>query len=274
DNGVYTCLARNSLGVKNASAELKVLAQTNITTPLPPRTIAIKGYSITLAVGVNKDSLISLRFTWTKDGSSVTDPRMQILANGSLAITAVHDSDAGTYKCVVSSDVGNASTSTVLVVQEIPLSPSRPVVSQIQSTSLRLEWNPPGYTGNSRIISYTVEMLKEGGSWATKLQNINPSSSQVAAVITGTFACQREFDPPPADTHNGLLLGYRINYRLNGIAGNTFNLKVITEGAATQGTVDGLLLWTEYEVKVQAYNNAGSGPFSSSVIVTTGEGGR
>ncbi|XP_048575611.1 protein sidekick-2-like isoform X2 [Nematostella vectensis] len=321
DNGVYTCLARNSLGVKNASAELKVLAQTNITTPLPPRTIAIKGYSITLAVGVNKDSLISLRFTWTKDGSSVTDPRMQILANGSLAITAVHDSDAGTYKCVVSSDVGNASTSTVLVVQEIPLSPSRPVVSQIQSTSLRLEWNPPGYTGNSRIISYTVEMLKEGGSWATKLQNINPSSSQVAAVITDlspftrykfrvravnevgtglpsdatpfitTFSAPPSgaptsvkgqpsaaqafvvsWQPPPADTHNGLLLGYRINYRLNGIAGNTFNLKVITEGAATQGTVDGLLLWTEYEVKVQAYNNAGSGPFSSSVIVTTGEG--
>jgi hypothetical protein len=57
-------------------------------------------------------------------------------------------------------------------------------VAQIQTTSVRLSWSPPGYIGNSAIISYKVEYQKEGDGWKLALENINPSS-HVTAVVTG-----------------------------------------------------------------------------------------
>lgn len=81
------------------------------------------------------------------------------------------------------------------------------------------------------------------------------------------------FQAPPADTHNGQLQGYRIAYRQSGIQGSSFAIKDITDALATRGTITGLLRWTEYEIKVQAYNSAGAGPFSQAILRMTGEGG-
>lgn len=87
------------------------------------------------------------------------------------------------------------------------------------------------------------------------------------------FSLQILSQAPPADTHNGLLTGFRIAYRQSGIQGSAFSIVHVANGVATKGTVNGLLRWTEYAIKVQAYNSAGSGPFSATVLVMTGEGG-
>ena len=58
------------------------------------------------------------------------------------------------------------------------------------------------------------------------------------------------------------------------MSGIQFITKRIENSAATQGNIDGLVQNTAYEIKVQAYNDAGGGTNSSSITVNTAEGGK
>ena len=81
------------------------------------------------------------------------------------------------------------------------------------------------------------------------------------------------FQIPPPESHNGPLRGFKIAYRLAGVAGIQFIIRKIENPAATQGNIDGLVQFTTYEVKVLAYNDAGDGVYSQTTPVTTAEGG-
>ncbi|XP_020611355.1 protein sidekick-2-like isoform X2 [Orbicella faveolata] len=183
DSGKYTCVATNSLGSKRANATLRVLIKTVITTPLPSQIQATKGLPKTLQCAVQKDPGITVKWTWTKDGSPVDTARMTVQADGSLRITTVQEIDAGTYKCRVESVAGNAATSGTMSVQETPLAPSTPVVSDIQTTSVRLSWFPPGYDGNSPITSYNVYTKKGSNNWNLHKDDINPSDRQMSVTL-------------------------------------------------------------------------------------------
>ena len=70
-----------------------------------------------------------------------------------------------------------------LMLAETPLAPSTPLVSDEQTTSVRLTWFPPGYDGNSRIISYVVEAKKGSSGWQRHMDNINPSNQQMSVLV-------------------------------------------------------------------------------------------
>lgn len=91
--------------------------KTVIITPLPSQIQATKGLPKVLQCGVQKDPDITVKWTWTKDGSPVDVARMTVQADGSLRITTVQEKDAGTYTCRVESVAGNAATSGTLSVQ-------------------------------------------------------------------------------------------------------------------------------------------------------------
>ena len=91
--------------------------KTVIITPLPSQIQATKGLPKVLQCGVQKDPDITVKWTWTKDGSPVDVARMTVQADGSLRITTVQERDAGTYTCRVESGAGNAATSGTLSVQ-------------------------------------------------------------------------------------------------------------------------------------------------------------
>ena len=57
------------------------------------------------------------------------------------------------------------------------------MVSDIQTTSVRLTWDPPGYDGNSPIISYVVQSKKGSNGWQLQMDNINPSNAQVSVLV-------------------------------------------------------------------------------------------
>lgn len=78
---------------------------------------------------------------------------------------------------------------------------------------------------------------------------------------------------PPPESHNGPLRGFKIVYRLEGVSGISFIIRKIDNPAATQGSIDGLVQFTGYEIKVLAYNDAGDGKYSGPIVVTTSEGG-
>ena len=79
---------------------------------------------------------------------------------------------------------------------------------------------------------------------------------------------------PSPESHNGPLRGFRIYYRLDRVSGNQFITKRIENQAATAQNADGLVQNTAYEIKVQAYNDAGGGTNSSSITVTTADAGK
>ncbi|KAI4883658.1 hypothetical protein NFI96_010174 [Prochilodus magdalenae] len=60
DAGTYTCMASNSRGIDEASADLVVWARTRITTP-PQDQSVIKGTKATMACGVTHDPSVSVR---------------------------------------------------------------------------------------------------------------------------------------------------------------------------------------------------------------------
>lgn len=91
--------------------------KTVITTPLPSQIQATKGLPKTLHCTVQKDPVITVKWTWTKDGSPVDTARMTVQADGSLRITTVQEIDAGSYTCRVESVAGNAATSGTMSVQ-------------------------------------------------------------------------------------------------------------------------------------------------------------
>ena len=79
---------------------------------------------------------------------------------------------------------------------------------------------------------------------------------------------------PDLSTHNGPLSGFDVDYRIAAYQSGSYTTQTARGGTTTQTTIDGLLMFTEYEYRVRAVNSAGSGPFSSPMKVTTGEGGK
>nr|XP_058964313.1 protein sidekick-2-like isoform X2 [Pocillopora verrucosa] len=321
DSGKYTCIATNSIGSKRANASLRVLIKTVIVNPLPSQIDAIKGIDKLLPCGVQKDPDISVKWIWTKDGSAVDVSRMKVQSDGTLRILTVQQGDAGSYTCLVQSEAGNASTTGQLSVLEIPLAPTTPVVSDIKTTSVRLSWFPPDYSGNSPITSYKIEAKKGSNNWQLARDDINPSDRQMSVIVrnlsphtqyqfrvravnqvgdgapsgasgvirtlisapsaapqsvsgapTSADSILVQWQIPPPETHNGPLRGFKIAYRLAGVSASTFIIRKIAISSATQGSIDGLLQWTAYEIKVRAYNDAGDGVYSQPITVTTAEG--
>ena len=76
---------------------------------------------------------------------------------------------------------------------------------------------------------------------------------------------------PPEDTWNGDLKGYKVQYRLKGYT-SPFLERNTSPWPATSYELTGLIVFTEYEIKISAWNNKGVGIYSDSIFVRTREG--
>ena len=57
------------------------------------------------------------------------------------------------------------------------------MVSDIKTTSVRLSWFPPDYSGNSPITSYKIEAKKGSNNWQLARDDINPSDRQMSVIV-------------------------------------------------------------------------------------------
>ncbi|XP_069066064.1 protein sidekick-1 [Pleurodeles waltl] len=80
-----------------------------------------------------------------------------------------------------------------------------------------------------------------------------------------------QWQPPPESDHNGVLHGYILRYRLAGLPGE-YQYKNISSPEINYCLVKELIIWTQYEIQVAAYNGAGLGTFSRAVIEYTLQG--
>ncbi|ROT68397.1 putative Down syndrome cell adhesion molecule-like protein Dscam2 [Penaeus vannamei] len=80
------------------------------------------------------------------------------------------------------------------------------------------------------------------------------------------------WEPPPAHTHHGDLLGYHVGVRRHDLGNDeSYNFSVVGVGAGGGGreVVTALRAWVQYAVAVRAYNAHGAGPVSPPVVVRT-----
>ncbi|KAM6951679.1 protein sidekick-2 [Aplochiton taeniatus] len=80
-----------------------------------------------------------------------------------------------------------------------------------------------------------------------------------------------QWQPPPESHQNGVLRGYSVRYRLTGLPVD-YQSKNISHPDVTNLLLEDLIIWTNYEIEVAAYNGAGLGTFSHKVTEWTLQG--
>ncbi|NXI91936.1 SDK2 protein, partial [Psophia crepitans] len=321
DAGTYTCLATNSRGVDEASADLVVWARTRITNP-PQDQSVIKGTKAVMSCGVTHDPSVDVRYIWEKDGaplSTESGPRVRLDEVGTLHISQTWSGDIGTYTCKVVSAGGNDSRSAHLRVRQLPHAPESPVaaLSPLEKRAINLTWAKP-FDGNSPLLRYVVEVSENNAPWTVLLASVDPELTSVVVrglvparsyqfrlcavndVGRGQFSKDTErvslpeeppsappqnviasgrtnqsimiqWQPPPESHQNGVLKGYIIRYCLAGLPVG-YQFKNITNADVNNLLLEDLIIWTNYEIEVAAYNSAGLGVYSMKVTEWTLQG--
>uniref|UniRef100_A0A1A8RZ28 Sidekick homolog 2b (Chicken) n=1 Tax=Nothobranchius rachovii TaxID=451742 RepID=A0A1A8RZ28_9TELE len=193
DAGTYTCMASNSRGIDEASADLVVWARTRITKP-PQDQSVIKGTKAVMTCGVTHDPSVTVRFVWEKGGSVIdvnTSPRLRLDPDGTLHISQTWSGDIGTYTCRVTSVGGNDSRSAHLRVRQLPHAPENPVavLSASEKRAINLTW-AQAFDGNSPLIRYILEVSENNAPWTVLLANIEPEST---GVVVGALIPARSY---------------------------------------------------------------------------------
>ncbi|OBS71170.1 hypothetical protein A6R68_00294 [Neotoma lepida] len=275
DAGTYTCLATNSRGVDEASADLVVWARTRITKP-PQDQSVIKGTQASMVCGVTHDPRVTVRYVWEKDGATLaveTNPRVRLDRNGSLHISQTWSGDIGTYTCRVLSAGGNDSRNAHLRVRQLPHAPEHPVatLSTVERRAINLTWAKP-FDGNSPLMRYILEMSENNAPWTILLASVDPEATSV--MVKGLVPARSyqfrlcavndvgkgQFSK---DTERYCLAGLPVGYQF----------KNITDADVNNLLLEDLIIWTNYEIEVAAYNSAGLGVYSSKVTEWTLQGG-
>ncbi|XP_032055824.1 protein sidekick-2 [Aythya fuligula] len=321
DAGTYACLATNSRGVDEASADLVVWARTRITDP-PQDQSVIKGTKASMSCGVTHDPSVDVRYVWEKDGTPLgteSGPRLRLDEAGTLHISQTWSGDIGTYTCKVLSAGGNDSRSAHLRVRQLPHAPESPVaaLSPLEKRAINLTWAKP-FDGNSPLLRYVVEVSENNAPWTVLLASVDPELTSVvvrglvparsyqfrlcavndvgrsqfskdtervslpeeppSAPPQNVIASGRtnqsimiQWQPPPESHQNGVLKGYIIRYCLAGLPVG-YQFKNITNADVNNLLLEDLIIWTNYEIEVAAYNSAGLGVYSMKVTEWTLQG--
>ncbi|KAF5901825.1 protein sidekick-2-like isoform X4, partial [Clarias magur] len=100
-----------------------------------------------------------------------------------------------------------------------------------------------------------------------------PSAPPQTVIASGRTnqSIMIQWQPPPESHQNGLLQGYIIRYCLSGLPVDC-QIKNITNPDQTNLLLEDLIIWTNYEIEVAAYNGAGQGVFSQKVTEWTLQG--
>ncbi|XP_022084069.1 neogenin-like isoform X5 [Acanthaster planci] len=121
-----------------------------------------------------------------------------------------------------------------------------------------------------RVVGYNIN------GPGTSSENLEASTSQckpsgipdnISAEADSTTSITVTWEPPPVNQRNGLVNGYKMKYRTKENGKRTHSL--IIDGNERSYTISGLVRNTAYEVRMAAYNNNGTGPYSDWIEITT-----
>ncbi|XP_045872007.1 roundabout homolog 3 [Meles meles] len=208
DAGYYVCQAVSVAGSVLAKALLEVKRASSLD-GLPPiilqgpanQTLAL-GSSVWLPCRVTGNPQPSVQ--WKKDGQWLQgdDLQLNLMANGTLYIANVQETDMGFYSCVARSFTGEATWSSWLRRREDwgvspepptepstpPGPPSQPVVTEITKNSITLTWEPNPQAG-AAVTSYVIEAFSQaaGNTWRTVADGVQLETHTVGGLQSNTI---------------------------------------------------------------------------------------
>jgi len=244
DYGNYTCTIHSGGASESKSARLEIIEK-----PHQPEYIT--------AELLDKLST-SVRIKWTP-GFNGNSPITKYLVE---MRTVNNDNIEGEISSIMQSnswEVAKANISADQTSVIIPdLKPAKKYIFRIKAT------NKIGTGDPSLPTKHPIEVPVQPPSMPPENPSGSPKSSTSIAI---------HWLPPPVDSHNGLLKGYKIRHKLAGYASDSdWYTNDVTDAARLTYVLDDLIAWQNYEIQIAAENDKGVGPFCSSIFVRTKEG--
>ena len=244
--------------------------------------------------GYDLDYKLSISSTWVNTTHSGTGRTFTItgLTNGSnynIRVAAINTRGTGSYV---------TGTSAPVAAVTVPGGPPTGLTLTPGDTQIALSWTAPADNGGSALTGYSVQYSSNGGSsftgWThnststsatiTGLTNGQSYQVRVAAInnqgtgsyVTGTTTPVAVPDAPtgltltpgdaqiavawtaPADNGGSALTGYDLDYKLST---STTWLNTTHSGTSTSATIASLTNGADYNIRVAAINNQGTGSY-------------
>jgi hypothetical protein len=184
DAGSYKCVVTNSAGSATSSMVLlTVLLPPWITTQPGPQTVNVGGSGV-FSVAVTGTAPFT--YSWSKDGVALANAGNISGANtASLTVATVAHANAGNYSCVISNNVGTATSgAAVLTISDATVILAQPISQTLNSCdTLNLTVSVGG------SVTPTYQWMHNG----TPIPNATSSIYSVVAVTgvdAGTYSVQ------------------------------------------------------------------------------------
>ncbi|CAL1541881.1 unnamed protein product [Lymnaea stagnalis] len=157
DAGIYRCQAQNRFNVTDASGTLVVRRKTRIEQiPYDLEVNAGNDAKFTCSGTTDPEEVENLKILWLKDGKSITANDQRMTTNrqdNSLTISGTIVRDSGTYTCIATNGLDNATSSATLMVKDRPDAPTN-VLWEFCNQNATILWMPGSY--NNAPIQYYV----------------------------------------------------------------------------------------------------------------------
>ncbi|XP_048588690.1 hemicentin-1 isoform X4 [Nematostella vectensis] len=154
--GTYTCTATNEMGSDTTTVQVTV----NYKPEMVSSTINTSSWDRkVLSLQCKARGVPLPQITWYKPGGQPITAEVSPISEGSqLQVTTTHDAgDYGQYKCRASNLLGSVER-LIYVTQLFAPGPPIITVSNIEASSIKVNWAPPSSDGGSPVIDYKVEV--------------------------------------------------------------------------------------------------------------------
>lgn len=243
DDGNYVCTVRSGSTTESKSVRVEI-----IELPHQPEYIQ--------AELIDKLST-SVRVKWTP-GFNGNSPIVKYLVE-MRTVTSENMDDVGSIMLSDSWEMAKANISADQTSVIVPdLKPAKKYIFRVKAVN-RVGPGEPSFPTRDPI-----EVPVQPPSMPPENLMGTPRSSTSIAI---------QWSPPPADSQNGDIRGYKVRHRLAGYQSESdWYSSDIVDTTHLVYVLDGLIEWQKYEIQIAAENDKGVGPWTPSSFVRTKEG--
>ncbi|XP_066507367.1 roundabout homolog 4 [Hoplias malabaricus] len=232
DSGVYVCVASNIIGVKESSAAmLSVLEKPVLLTE--PQDVSVRvGESAQFHCEVQGDPTPQVE--WSREQGPLPNGRYLVNPDQSLQIHYVTLQDAGRYTCTAVNDVGVATASAQLVVEDAGSSSQRELHKELSALRVSLENVTVLRTASN--VSQVMWKLQSSPSQPHYLEGFEVLYRSLLPA-SSDWAAQR-VPQPAVHTHVGpLKRGYKYEFKVRPYGGELYGRESNTRHLRVPETV-------------------------------------